>query len=300
MTGSDLNRSGQPSRFVIDIDADDLVAAEQAAPGLMAFLRARVLPDRQEAAEREAARNRQMLEANPAARVNWHDRNFLDRWWQLGYRRADMVVELNRLDRYIALSRVAVESRQSPYVFVSSDIRPADALQVFALNDDYSFGILHSTYHRMYFEERCSKMRVDLRYTPRTVFDTFPWPQAPTAETAGAVAEAAAALVEYQQAQLSEGLTLDRLYGSLRDPGRNTLRTRQEALDKAVAAAYGFTEDEDILGQLLALNLSIAAEESIGITQPRGPGNEGIANAKRTASRIEVPIEFRIGDITQR
>ena len=26
----------------------------------------------------------------------------------------------------------------------------------------YSMGILHSTYHRRYFEERCSKMRVDL------------------------------------------------------------------------------------------------------------------------------------------
>jgi hypothetical protein len=52
----------------------------------------------------------------------------------------------------------------------------SDSLQVFAFDDDYSFGILHSTYHRAYFEERCSKMRVDLRYTPNTVFDTFPWP----------------------------------------------------------------------------------------------------------------------------
>ena len=195
LTGNDLNLSGQPSRFVIDIDADDRVAAEQAAPALVAYLRRTVLPDRQRAAKREAARNRQLLEANPAARVNWHDRNFLERWWQLGYRRADMVAELSRLDRYIALSRVAIEDRQSPYVFVSSEIRPADALQVFTFNDEYSFGILHSTYHRMYFEERCSKMRVDLRYTPNTVFDTFPWPQAPTEETAGAVADAAAALV---------------------------------------------------------------------------------------------------------
>jgi hypothetical protein len=287
LTGNDLNLTGQPSRFVIDIDSNDLVSAEQAAPALVAHLREAVLPDRQRAADKEAARNREALKADPAARVNWHDRNFLERWWQLGYRRADMVAELSRLDRYIALSRVAIEDRQSPYVFVSSDIRPADALQVFAFDDDYSFGILHSTYHRMYFEERCSKMRVDLRYTPKTVFDTFPWPQAPTEETAGAVAEAAAALVIYQQEKLAEGMTLDRLYASLRDPGRNPLRTLQESLDQAVAAVYGFAEDEDILAQLLALNLSIAEEEQAGITQPRRPGNEGLPNTKRTIVRIE-------------
>jgi hypothetical protein len=290
LTGNDLNMNGQPSRFVIDIDADDLVAAEAVAPMLVAHVREAVLPDRQEAARREATRNAEALKANPRARVNWHDRNFLERWWQLGYRRADMVAELAKLDRYIALSRVAIENRQSPYVFVSSDIRPADALQVFAFDDDYSFGILHSTYHRMYFEERCSKMRVDLRYTPKTVFDTFPWPQAPTDETAGAVADAAAALVAYQHERLAEGMTLDRLYASLRDPGRNPLRALQERLDDAVAKVYGFAEDEDILAQLLALNLSIAAEEEAELTQPRWPGNEGLSGTKKTTHRIEWPV----------
>jgi SAM-dependent methyltransferase len=287
LTGNDLNRTGQPSRFVIDIEADDLVAAEQAAPALLDYLREAVLPDRQHAAEREAERNRQLLDADPNARVNWHDRNFLGRWWQLGYRRADMVAALTELDRYVALSRVAIEHRQSPYVFVSSSIRPADALQVFAFDDEYSFGILHSTYHRAYFEERCSKMRVDLRYTPKTVFDTFPWPQAPTEESASALAEAAAALVTYQQEKLAEGMSLDLLYGSLRDPGRNQMRSLQETLDAAVAAVYGFAEDEDILAQLLALNLSIAEEEEAGITQPRRPGNEGVTGTRRTSVSIE-------------
>ena len=93
-----------------------------------------------------------------------------------------MVNALSALSRYIVLSRVAVVTRQSVYAFVSPEIRPADALQVFAFEDDYSFGVLHSTHHRSYFEERCSKMKVDLRYTPKTVWDTYPWPQAPTTE----------------------------------------------------------------------------------------------------------------------
>jgi SAM-dependent methyltransferase len=294
LTGNDLNLNGQPSRFVIDIDADDLVAAEQNAPSLVAYLRDAVLPDRKEAADKEADRNKERLKANPKARLNWHDRNFRERWWQLGYRRPDMISTLNGLDRYIALSRVAVESRQSPYVFVSSEIQPADALQVFAFDDEYSFGILHSTYHRTYFEERCSKMRVDLRYTSKTVFDTFPWPQAPTEETANEVAETAAALVDYQHEKVAEGMTIDKLYASLRDPGRNALRTLQEDLDRAVASVYGLAEEEDTLSQLLALNLSIADEEAAGLTQPRPPGNEGLPGTRKTDHRIE-PVEQMAG-----
>lgn len=82
-------------------------------------------------------------------------------------------------------------------------------------------------------------------------------------------------------------MTLDRLYASLRDPGRNPLRTLQENLDRAVATVYGFTDDEDVLAQLLALNLSIAEEERAGITEPRRPGNEGLPDTKKTTVRIE-------------
>jgi hypothetical protein len=206
-----------------------------------------------------------------------------------------MLAELARLDRYIALSRVAIERRQSPYVFVSTDIRPADALQIFAFDDDYSFGILHSSYHRMFFEERCTKMRVDLRYTSKTVFDSFPWPQAPTDETANAVAEAASAVVAYQQEKLSEGMTLDALYASLRDPGRNRLRGLQADLDRAVARTYSFDEEEDILAQLFALNLSIFQEEEQGITKPRGPGNEGLSGTRKSDHRVDPRQRFPRG-----
>jgi hypothetical protein len=47
-------------------------------------------------------------------------------------------------------------------------------MAVFAFEDDYSFGILNSSYHRSYFEEHCSKMRVDLHYTSRRAPTTWP------------------------------------------------------------------------------------------------------------------------------
>jgi hypothetical protein len=290
LIGEELNGNGQPSRYVIDIDAPDVMEAElQAGSGVMAYLRTTVLPDRQVSAAREADKNGRLLDANPGRNVTWHQRNFLDKWWQLGWRRQEMVSAITGLSRYIALSRVAVWTRQSVYAFVDPEIRPADALQVFAFEDDYSFGILHSSYHRAYFEERCSKMRVDLRYTPNTVWDTFPWPQAPTEEAVDAVAAVSARLIAFRDERLADGLSLEQQYNSLRDPGRNPLRILQEELDVTVADAYGFSPDDDPLAQLLSLNLSIAEQENSGLTEPRRPGNNGLAGTHRTTTRIVPP-----------
>jgi len=290
LIGRELNEDGQPTRFVIDIPAEDNIEARTMAPDAYEWVREKVLPGREELVRRERERNEALLQADPNARPNWERRDFMQHWWQLWRRRGEMVDAITALPRYIALSRVAVETRQSVYTFVAPKVRPGDALQVFAFDDDYSFGVLHSTYHRMYFEERCSKMRVDLRYTPNTVFDTFPWPQALDLAAATAVAECAAEIVHLQRDSLANGTTLEALYNSLRDPGRNPLRTLQERLDAAVAALYGFDPDEDVLAQLLALNQSIALEEASELTRPRGPGSDGLAGMALSDWCIEPAI----------
>ncbi len=287
LIGKDLTQTGGPSRFVIDIAADDAMAAAAQAPAAYDHVKARVLPNREAKVRDEADRNRKLLEADPDARPLWERRDFMCKWWELWRRRADMVEAIEGLSRYIVVSRVAVWTRPSIYAFVSPEIRPGDALTVFAFEDDYSFGILHSSHHRAYFEERCSKMRVDLRYTSRTVWDTFPWPQAPTDEAVGLVVGAVESLIKFRDERLADGISLEQQYKSLRDPGRNPLRTLQDELDAAVAAAYGFSNDEDVLAQLLGLNKSIAEQERAGLTEPRRPGNEGLQNTQRTDSRIE-------------
>jgi len=291
LVGRDLNGTGQPSRFIIDIDAPDAMTAQAFAPDAYEHVKQHVLPTRQERAAREAARNEELLATAPSRTVTWHQQNFLDRWWHLGWRRGDMLDAIAGLSRYIVLSRVSVWTRPSIYAFVSPEIHPSDALSVFAFEDDYSFGILSSSYHRSYFEERCSKMRVDLRYTSGTVFDTFPWPQAPTEEAVEMVVAAVEKLIDFRDERLADGITLEKQYSSLREPGRNPLRDRQEELDTSVAAAYGFSGDDPVLAQLLALNQSIAEEERGGVT-PRPPGNEGLANSRRTTSRIEPSIQL--------
>lgn len=264
LVGRDLNGTGEPSRFIIDFDTADAMTAEALAPEAYEHVKTRVLPKRQERAQEEAARNEELLKADPGRTVTWHQKNFLDQWWRLGWRRSNMVSAITALSRYIVLSRVSVWTRPSIYAFVSPEVRPSDALNVFAFEDDYSFGILNSSYHRSYFEERCSKMRVDLRYTSRTVFDTFPWPQAPSEEAVGLVTAAVKDLLDFRDERLADGITLEKQYSSLREPGKNPLRVLQEKLDDAVAIAYGFSPNDDVLAQLLALNQSIAVEERGG------------------------------------
>jgi len=292
LIGKDLSRTGTPSRFIIDIPATDAMVAAAMAPAAYAHVKAHVLPAREEVVRKEAQRNKELREADPNTKLLWERRDFMVKWWHLWRRREDMLEAISGLERYIVLSRVAVWTRPSIYAFVAPEIHPGDALTVFAFEDDYSFGILNSSYHRSYFDERCSKMRVDLRYTSRTVFDTYPWPQAPTDEAVGMIVDVVERLIDLRDERLADGISLEAQYSSLRDPGLNALRTLQDELDKAVAVAYGFSKNDDVLAQLLALNQSIAEQERSGLTEPRRPGNEGLAGTKRTNSRIEPPLRL--------
>ena len=151
---------------------------------------------------------------------------------------------------------------------------PGDALQAFAFADDYSFGILQSNAHWQWFIAKCSKLKSDFRYTPESVFDTFPWPQCPTLAQIDAVAEAGRQVRRVRADALSkvEG-GLRAVYRLLELPGKNPLKEAQDALDGAVLAAYGFSPKKDLLAQLLALNLEVARREEAGepVTAPGIP-----------------------------
>jgi len=63
------------------------------------------------------------------------------------------------------------------------------------------------------------------------------------------------------------------LYRTLELPGANPLKDAHAALDAAVLAAYGFSAKRDLLAQLLALNLEVAAKIEKGepVTAPGVP-----------------------------
>jgi hypothetical protein len=82
---------------------------------------------------------------------------------------------------------------------LDSTIRPSNALKAFLFADDYSFGVLQSDTHYQWFLAKGSSLKGDPRYTPDTVFDTFPWPQSPTEGQITAVADTAVALRELRR-----------------------------------------------------------------------------------------------------
>jgi hypothetical protein len=65
------------------------------------------------------------------------------------------------------------------------------------------------------------------------------------------------------------------LYRTLELPGANHLRDAHATLDAAVLAAYGFSAKKDLLAQLHALNLEVAARIEGGepVTAPGVPKN---------------------------
>lgn len=191
---------------------------------------------------------------------------------------------LRRITRYVGCSRV---TRRPIMTFISSQICPSDLVQVFAFDDDYSFGVLQSALHFEWFRTS-SRLKVerDLRYSVRAVFETFPWPQAPSVGAVHRVAGAAQDLRAIRMQALAGAKGgLRELYRALELPGRNDLREAHLALDSAVRDAYGFGRDEDGLMALVELNRSVdaALRSRLPVTPPGLP--------------VEVPQDARVTSI---
>ena len=149
----------------------------------------------------------------------------------------------------------------------------AEALIVFARDDDYFFGVLHSRAHELWALRMGTFLGVgnDLRYTPTSIFETFPLPWPPGEEPLGdplveEIASTARRLDELRRNWLNpesatEAELKKRTLTNLYNAAPTWLANAHAALDRAVFAAYGWSEDisdEEILKNLLALNLERA------------------------------------------
>lgn len=254
-------RQPKPQRYVIDFQGRSLLEAKE-FPEVFDRIEKNVLPARVKAAKKESIRNKLVLEKDPKATVNRHHENFLKNWWQLSYGREEMILALEKLSRYIVCGQI---TKRPIFAFVSPKVRPNAALQVFAYEDDYTFGVLQSDTHWRWFAARCSTMKSDPRYTSNTVWDSFPWPQEPTEAAVRLVAGKAVSLRAIRdQLALKHNLSLRVLYRSLELPGKSPLKDAHTALDEAVRAAYGMNQEADTLGFLLDLNGQLAAAEEKG------------------------------------
>lgn len=293
LTANDLLSTSPPSpkRYVIDFHPRDLIGSSKyKAP--FSIVKKEVLPDREQAAADEKKRNEKVLEDNPNARVNVHHANFLKQWWLLSWAREEMINQIGGLQRYITCGRV---TKRPIFEFVSPDIHPNDACMVFPFEDDYSFGILQSNVHWVWFVAKCSTLTERFRYTSDTVFDTFPWPQSPKTADIITVAKAAKNLRAVRRTSMDHAnLTLRRLYQLAELPGKSPLKDAQANLDSAVRVAYGMSSTHGALSYLLDVNLQVASEEQKG-NPVQAPGiPAGVAYTDELISKDRIEVQPRI------
>jgi hypothetical protein len=259
-------------RYVIDFGKRNQFDAATFS-GAFDWVKVHVLPDRERKAKEGIDKDGKMRP---------HHKAFLSRWWQLSFGRPEMLSVITPLPRFLACAYV---TKRPIFMFVSSAIRPSNLIQVFGFADDYSFGVLQSHTHWLWFITKCGKLKSDFRYSAESVFDTFPWPQTATVKQIDAVSAAARELRRVRAEALPKmkgGLRA--LYRTLELPGANPLKDAHAALDTAVLAAYGFSAKKDLLAQLLALNQQVAAkiERGESVTAPGVPQN--YPDAKRVVT----------------
>lgn len=140
---------------------------------------------------------RMLGQPTPAEHVKpWREERkkswFRKEWWQLYARRPDLRAATDPLKRFIATPRVA---KHRLFVWLRSPTVPDCQLIVFAREDDYFFGVLHSIVHERWALRLGTQLRErtsGFRYTPTTCFETFPFPWPPGQEPARVAAVPAA------------------------------------------------------------------------------------------------------------
>ena len=197
-----------------------------------------------------------------------------EQWWLHQRARPEMRNAIAGLERLLVTPVVA---KHRVFCELDASYLPSNLLIVFAREDDYFFGVLHSRAHEVWSLRMGTSLEDRPRYTPTTTFETFPLPWPPGEEPVGdqcveAIGEAAKSLNELRERWLNpegadEKTLKKRTLTNLYNDRPTWLANAHAALDRAVWDAYGWPDDEVpadveedvILGRLLALNGERAA-----------------------------------------
>jgi hypothetical protein len=198
------------------------------------------------------------------------------RWWIHGEPRPAMRKALAPLRRYIVTPLV---SKFRIFAWLPVEVVPENLLNVFARDDDYFFGVLHSRVHEVWGLHMGTALEDRPRYTPTSTFETFPFPWPPGLEQKDSllvetIAEATRQLVEKRDAWLNpphvtEAELKERTLTNLYNTRPTWLADAHRKLDEAVFAGYDWPPtltDAELLERLLRLNHERAARGSPAVS----------------------------------
>ncbi len=192
-----------------------------------------------------------------------------ERWWLFRRSGEEMREAIKGLSRYIA---TITTGKYRLFVWLEARVLPDHQLYVFARDDDYFFGVLHSHIHEVWALTMGTQLEDRPRYTPTSTFETFPLPWPPGHEPKDdprveAIAAAARELVQLRDNWLhpphaTEEELKKRTLTNLYNEHPAWLAHAHARLDAAVFAAYGWPvtlTNQEILERLLQLNHQRAA-----------------------------------------
>lgn len=171
---------------------------------------------------------------------------------------------LDRLGRFATSNRVGKRLLlcwQDPWTL------PSDKAQVFAVEDDFSMGVLCSSAHVIWAWVRSSTLKADLNYTPSSAFMTFPWPDRTSDVQRETVAEACRRLLARRsEVCLEHDVGLTKLYNAMDEGAYADLKALHRGVDEAVADCYGWPktvaqDDKELVARLTELNRQIVEGE---------------------------------------
>lgn len=174
-------------------------------------------------------------------------------WWQFHKKRNELRSRITELDKYIAVAR---HSKRPIFSFVESKVLPGDSLVTVASSSQYLLGLLSSRFHTVWAWANGSTLKGDLRYTPTSILETFPFPIGVTKDLVNVVSLTMQEILEERKRLMElKNIGLTKLYNK----NYASLNKLHEKLDKLVCEAYNFSlkeveTDEQIRAILFNLN----------------------------------------------
>jgi hypothetical protein len=219
-------------------------------------------------------------------------------WWQFFRSRPELNVALARLDRCLVTARV---TKHLCFSFQPTDRVLNEKLYIFPLDRHTPFAVLQSRLHTAWTWLLSSTMKNDLNYSASDCFETFPFPRPDPRAVIPELEDIGQRLCDVRASYMADeqvGLTIT--YNRLKDPGCRKprieeLRGLHEEMDRAVLAAYGWSDipvppfvtpatavdkkaleafEDEVIDRLFVLNAQRAEEERV----------KGLTGGKKTKS----------------
>jgi hypothetical protein len=228
----------QPSRWIIDFAQKTLEQAA-ATPAALKIVRERVRPFR-ETVRREGHRKR---------------------WWLFGEPRVGLRKAVQGRRRFAV---VAAHAKRCLIEWQPNEVLASNACMVFAFDDDFSMAVLQSRVHVAWAWHQSSTLKADMRYTPSSVFETFPWPDKATDLQRERAADLCRRLLQRRgELCLEHQVGLTKLYNAMDEGAYADLETLHKQVDEAIAECYGWPKavaqnEKDIVRRLTELNRQVS------------------------------------------